>query len=55
MLKIFLNKLKKNYAILGLLILIFFTGLFTTYFNYEKSKNIKKYENLIDNVYLQKL
>ena len=54
MLKIFLNKLKKNYAILGLLILIFFTGLFTTYFNYEKSKNIKKYENLIDNVYLQK-
>ena len=54
MLKIFLNKLKKNYKILGLLILIFFTGLFTTYFNYEKNKNIKKYENLIDNIYLQK-
>ena len=54
MLKNWQNKIKKNFEIFGLLILIFFTATFTSYFNYKKNLNIKAYNNFIDNIYLKK-
>ena len=54
MLKNLQNKIKKNFEISGLIILIFFTVIFTSYFNYKKNLNNKTYNNFIDNIYFKK-
>ena len=54
MLKNLQNKIKKNFEIFGLIILIFFTVTFTSYFNYKKNLNDKTYNNFIDNIYFKK-
>ena len=54
MLKNLQNKIKKNFEISGLIILIFFTVTFTSYFNYKKNLNDKTYNNFIDNIYFKK-
>ena len=54
MLKNLQNKIKKNFEIFGLIILIFFTVIFTSYFNYKKNLNDKVYNNFIDNIYFKK-
>ena len=54
MLKNLQNKIKKNFEIFGLIILIFFTAIFTSYFNYKKNLNDKAYNNFIDNIYFKK-
>jgi len=53
MLKNFKNKIKKNFEISSLIILIFITTISTTYFNYKKN-NEKTYVSFIDNVYFNK-
>ena len=47
-------KLVKNFEILGLIFLVLFTTIFTSYFNYKKNINRETYNNIIDNVYLKK-
>ena len=54
MLKNLQDKLKKNFEIFGLILLIFITAVSTSYFNYKKNLNEKNYYNFIDNVYFQK-
>ena len=54
MLKNLQKKIKKNFEISGLIILIFFTATFTSYFNYKKNLNDKTYSNFIDNIYFKK-
>ena len=54
MLKNLQTVIKKNFEILGLVILIFITAIFTSYFNYKKNLNDKSYNNFIDNVYFKK-
>ncbi len=48
------DKIAKNFEILGLIFLILFTAIFTTYFNYKKNLNNETYTNIIENVYLIK-
>ena len=47
-------KIKKNYEIFGLIILIIFTIISTGYFNYKKNYNTENYQNFIDNIYFKK-
>ena len=54
MLKNLQHKIKKKFEISGLLILIFFTVTFTSYFNYKKNLNNKTYNNFINNIYFKK-
>ena len=54
MLKILLSKTKKNLEIFGLLILILFTAIITTYFNSTKKENLEIYNNFVDNIYFKK-
>ena len=54
MLKNIKNKFRKNLEILSLVILIFITALSTSYFNYKKNLNSKKYNNFIENIYFKK-
>ena len=54
MLKNLKNKFRKNLEILSLVILIFITALSTSYFNYKKNLNSKKYNNFIENIYFKK-
>ena len=54
MLKNLQNKIKKNFEIFGLIILILFTAIFTSYFNYKKNLNDKVYYNFVDNIYFKK-
>ena len=54
MLKKLQNKIRTNIEIFGLIVLIFFTATFTTYFNYKKNLNNKVYNNFIDNIYFKK-
>ena len=54
MLKKLKNKLKKNLEISGLVLLIFFTAIFTSYFNYKKNENKLLYNNFIENLYFKK-
>ena len=54
MLKNLQNKLKKNFEIFGLIILIFITAVSTSYFNYKKNLNNQTYNNFIDNVFFKK-
>ena len=54
MLKILINKIRKNYEISSLILLIFITILSTSYYNFTKKNNNSTYENLIDNLYFKK-
>ena len=54
MFKILKNKIRKNFEIFGLILLILMTAVFTSYFNYKKQINEKTYNDVIDNVYLKK-
>ena len=54
MFKFFKNKIKKNIEIYALISLIFFTAIFTSYFNLTKKKTEKTYNNFIDNIYFKK-
>ena len=54
MLKILLSKKKKNLKIFGLVLLIIFTAISTSYFNSTKKKSLKIYDNFIDNIYFKK-
>ena len=53
MIKFLKNKLKKNYEVSALILLIFITALFTNYFNYKKKIESENYINFIDNIYLK--
>ena len=53
MTKFLKNKLKKNYEVSALILLIFITALFTNYFNYKKKIESENYINFIDNIYLK--
>ena len=54
MLKNLINKIKKNYEILSLVLLVIFTSIFTTYLNNINKNYNDTYGDLIDNVYLKK-
>jgi len=54
MLKILLSKIKKNFEIFGLVLLILFTAISTIYFNSTKKENIEIYNNFFDNIYFKK-
>ena len=54
MLKILLGKTKKNFKIFGLVLLILFTVISTTYFNSTKKENLEIYDNFVDNIYFKK-
>ena len=54
MLKNLINKIKKNYEILSLVLLVIFTSIFTNYLNNINKNYNDTYSNLIDNVYLKK-
>ncbi|WP_440613449.1 peptidoglycan DD-metalloendopeptidase family protein [Candidatus Pelagibacter sp. HIMB1748] len=54
MLKILLSKTKKNLEIFGLVLLILFTAIITTYFNSTKKENLETYNNFVDNIYFKK-
>ena len=54
MLKNFINRIKKNFEIFGLISLILFTALFTSYFNFNKNSEKQIYNDFIDNIYFKK-
>ena len=54
MVKNLIKKIKKNFEILSLVLLVIFTAIFTTYLNNIKKDFNDTYVNLIDNVYLKK-
>ncbi|WP_440681214.1 peptidoglycan DD-metalloendopeptidase family protein [Candidatus Pelagibacter sp. HIMB1623] len=54
MLKNIARKIKKNFEIFGLVVLIIIVVLSTNYFNAKKNTEIKTYNNFIDNVYFKK-
>ncbi len=54
MLKILVKKIRKNFEIFGLIILILFTATSANYFNHQKNLNQNTYNELIDNIYFKK-
>lgn len=54
MFKILLSKIKKNFEIFSLVLLIILTAISINYFNLTKKKNLEIYNNFIDNVYFKK-
>jgi len=54
MLKNFIYKFKKNTEIFGLVILIFITAIYTSYFNYKKNLNERANNSFVDNIYFKK-
>ena len=54
MLKIVLIKIKKNFEIFSLILLILITAISTTYFNSKKKESAEVYDNFIDNIYFKK-
>ena len=54
MLKKITLKIKKNFAIVSLVLLIAVTALSTTYFNYNKRIHNQNFNNFINNIYLKK-
>ena len=54
MLKNYKQKIKKNYEILGLVLLILVTIIFTSFYDYKKNIEEKAYYNFIENVYFKK-
>ncbi len=47
-------KIKKNFEIFSLILLILVTAFSTSYYNYNKKKNAETYSDFIDNVYFRK-
>ena len=54
MIKNLIKKIKKNYEIFGLVLLILFTAISTNYFNSKKKDSLEVYGNFIDNIYFKK-
>ena len=54
MLKKIKTKIKKNFEIYSLILLILITAFSTSYFNQNKNKNSEIYNDFIDNVYFKK-
>ena len=54
MFKILLSKIKKNFEIFGLVLLILFTAISTSYFNSTKKESLEIYDNFVDNIYFKK-
>jgi murein DD-endopeptidase MepM/ murein hydrolase activator NlpD len=54
MIKILKIKAKKNIEIIGLILLILFTVISTSYFNIKKNKIEKNYNNFVENVFFKK-
>ena len=54
MLKILLSKIKKNFEIFSLVLLILFTTISTSYFNASKKESLEIYDNFVDNIYFKK-
>ena len=54
MLKNIKYKIKKNFEIFGLVLLIVITAISTSYFNYKKKLNNQTYNSFVDNVYFKK-
>ena len=54
MFKILLSKIKKNFEIFGLVLLIILTAISTSYFNSTKKEGLKIYDNFVDNIYFKK-
>ena len=54
MLKNFKYKIKNNLEILSLLFLVIITAILISFFNYKKNINTSKYNNFVNNIYLQK-
>ncbi len=54
MLKILLRNLKKNFEIFGLVLLVLFTAISTSYFNSTKKESLEIYDNFVDNIYFKK-
>ena len=54
MLKNFKYKFRKNIEIFGLIFLILFASIITSYFNYLKKNKNEIYNGFIDNIYLKK-
>ena len=47
-------KIKKNFEIFLLILLILLTVTLTSYFNYSKNNSKEKYNSIVDNIYLKK-
>ena len=47
-------KIKKNFEIFSLILLVLLTVTLTSYFNYFKNKSEEKYNSFVDNIYLKK-
>ena len=54
MLKILLAKIKKKFEIFGLILLILFTAISTSYFNSTKKESLEIFGNFVDNIYFKK-
>ena len=54
MIKNLKSKIRKNFQIFALILLIFFTAISTSYFNYKKKEIDKNFNTFFDNVYLKK-
>ena len=54
MLKNLKNKLKKNFEIFSLILLVIITATSTSLFNYKKNLNNNTYNNFVDNIYFKK-
>ena len=54
MIKLIKLKIKKNFEIFLLLILILITAISTTFFNYQKKMQYDTYNDFIENIYLKK-
>ena len=54
MFKILLSKIKKNFEIFSLVLLIILTAISTSYFNSTKKENLEIYDNFVDNIYFKK-
>ena len=48
------NKLKKNFEIFGLILLIVITAILTSLFNYKKNLSNNAYNSFVDNIYFKK-
>ena len=54
MLKNLISKIKKNFEVFSLILLILITAISTTYFNSKKKESVEVYDNFIDNIYFKK-
>ena len=54
MIKNLTKKIKKNFEIFGLVILILITAFSTSYFNYKKKISAENFESFVGNIYFKK-